>query len=162
MLNLRNEQYSSSRNVQTAIGNGELELLGRGVCVWLNLVMFEAEVTGEILGWELEENNRGLVLSLWEHPHLANGRKKGGSKRFWDKVIRNTWKTTKGWLSRRGAVNSLSCYKLVKNEGEATAFRVCRRSWITSGAQLQWRWGGSQILRAQAECMGVHSQTFWK
>ena len=61
------------------------------------------------------EKNLKRILRFWEHPHLGR-RKKGGSKRIWDKVIRNMWKS-RSWLSRRG-VEDLSCYKPVKHEGK--------------------------------------------
>ena len=51
-------------------------------------------------------------------PTFRKWRKKKGSKRIWDKVIRNMWKTGRGWFSKR-SVNDLNCYKLVKNEGRA-------------------------------------------
>lgn len=89
-FNLRNEQYSPSRNVQTAIGNGELELLRRGMSVYMNESSdVEAEVTEEILSSELKENNKGLRPESLGTPTWRKPRKRGDSKRIWDKVIRN-------------------------------------------------------------------------
>lgn len=88
-LNLRNGQYSPNRNVQTAIGNGELELLRRGMSVSINESSdVDAEVTEEILS-ELKENNKGQRPESLGTPTLRKLRKRGDSKRIWDKVIRN-------------------------------------------------------------------------
>lgn len=89
-LNLRNGQYSPSRNVQTAIGNGVLELLRRGMSVYMNEFSdVETEVTEEILSSELRENNKGLRPESLGTPTLSKRRKRGDSKGIWDKGIRN-------------------------------------------------------------------------
>lgn len=89
-FNLRNGQDSPSGNVQMAIGNGELELLRRGMSVYMNESSdVEAEVTEEILSSELKENNKGLRPESLGTPTWRKLRKRGDSKRIWDKVIRN-------------------------------------------------------------------------
>lgn len=49
----------------------------------------EAEVTEEILPLELKENNKGLRPETLGTPTSRKPRKRGDSKRIWDKVIRN-------------------------------------------------------------------------
>lgn len=87
---MRNGQYGPSRNVQTAIRNGDLELLGKGISMYINESSdVEAEVTEEILPSELKENNKGLRPETLGTPTSRKPRKRGDSKRIWDKVIRN-------------------------------------------------------------------------
>lgn len=52
--------------------------------------------------------------------------------------------------------------QISKNEGKAIVFQfVVSRSWTAFGTHFWWSGGGSQIFRAQAECVAVHSWRFW-
>lgn len=80
-FNLKNGQYGPSRNAQTAIRNGDLELLRKGISMNINESSnVEAEVTEEILPSGLKENNKGLRPESLGTPTSRKPRKRGDRK----------------------------------------------------------------------------------